>query len=321
MMFDLGLTYFDLDKHDLSLPKSALENMERIREYARKSLASNTWRAYESDIQGFRAWGGTIPATPELVASYLADHAECLAVSSLTRKLAAINKMHEMANHLSPTKSEIVRMTMRGIRREHSTKQRQASPLLRDDLIALINALSAYKKDIRDKALLMIGFSAALRRSELVALNMNDLEFTDAGLIITIRKSKTDQEGHGRKISIPNGRTRYCPVQTLKDWLTHLPHNEGPLFTNIRKGDNITADRLSSGAVSTIIKEHVQKIGLDPANYSGHSLRAGFVSTAAQMNVPEWKIMKQSGHKSHQTLLRYIRDAKLFEDHALDSIF
>lgn len=134
---------------------------------------------------------------------------------------------------------------MRGIRREHSIQQRQASPLLRDDLIALLNALSGDVKDIRDGALLMIGFAAALRRSELAALNINDIEFVDEGIIVYIRKSKTDQEGHGRKISIPFGRGRMCSVRLARSWLGVLPDNNRPLFCSIRKGGNVTNKRLS----------------------------------------------------------------------------
>lgn len=298
-----------------------VKNAERVKDYARKSLSPNTWKAYEQDIAAFLDWGGAIPASPELVASHIADLAGILAVASLNRRLAAINKLHEIGNHPSPTKSEIVRMIMRGIRREHSVQQRQASPLLRDDLIALLNALSGDVKDIRDGALLMIGFAAVLRRSELVALNINDIEFVDEGMIVYIRKSKTDQEGHGRKISIPSGRGRICPVRLVRSWLNVLPDSDGPLFRSIRKGGNVTDKRLSGGAVSVIVKDHVKRIGCDPVKYSGHSLRAGFISSAARMGVPEWKIMKQSGHRSHQMLFRYIRDTKLFEDHPLDTMF
>lgn len=298
-----------------------IKNAERVKNYARKSLSPSTWKAYEQDIAAFLDWGGTIAASPDLVASHIADLAGILAVSSLNRRLAAINKLHEIGNHPSPTKSEIVRMTMRGIRREHSVQQRQASPLLRDDLIAIVNALSGNVRDIRDGALLMLGFAAALRRSEIVALNKDDVEFVDEGLMLNIHKSKTDQEGHGRKISIPKGRSRLCPVKMVKAWIDVLPDDNAPLFRSIRKGGNITSKRLSGGAVSIIIKDHVKRMGLSPVKYSGHSLRAGFCSSAAQMGVPEWKIMKQSGHKSYQTVLRYIREAKLFEDHPLDIMF
>lgn len=302
-------------------PFLQIKNAEQVKAYARKSLSPNTWKAYEQDIAAFLDWGGAIPASPDLVASHIVDLAGILAVSSLNRRLAAINKLHEIGNHLSPTKSEIVRMTMRGIRREHSVQQRQASPLLRDDLIAIVNALSDDVKDIRDGALLIVGFAAALRRSEIVALNKDDIEFVDEGLILNIHKSKTDQEGQGRKISIPKGRSRLCPVKMVEAWIDVLPDDHVPLFRSIRKGGNITDKRLSGGAVSTIVKDHAECIRLDPVKYSGHSLRAGFCSSAAQMGVPEWKIMKQSGHKSYQTVLRYIREAKLFEDHPLDTMF
>lgn len=305
----------------LSSVKTGAENAEKVRAYAEKALSENTLKSYRSDLAHFYEWGGSIPATPELVASYLAEYAGELAVSTLGRRIASINKVHELQGHTSPTKSEIVRLTLKGIRREHSTKQRQAAPLLRDDLIAIINQIDDSLTGLRDKALLMVGFAAALRRSELVALNIEDIEFLSEGAVITLQKSKTDQEGQGRKIAIPKGRSRHCPVQTLQDWIFALGCKDGALFRSIRKGNNIQPDRLSDNAVSAMMKHYVALIGLDEKKYSGHSLRAGFVTSAAQIGIPEWRIMKQSGHKSHATMMRYVRDARLFEDHPLDAMF
>ena len=178
-------------------------------------------------------------------------------------------------------------------------------------------------KGKRDKALLLIGFAGALRRSELVALNIDDIEFVSEGVVLHIRKSKTDQEGRGRKIAIPKAKTqsRICPVKALRDWMDILPSSDESVYRSIVKNRQVQSKRLSDSAVSVIIKSHVKKIGLDPENYSGHSLRAGFCTSAAMMGLPEWKIMKQSGHKSHNVMMRYIRDARLFEDHPLDTIF
>ena len=161
----------------LSEPKTGAENAEKIRAYAEKSLSKNTLIAYQSDLEHFYEWGGTVPCTPEVIASYLVEFAGQLAVSTLSRRVASINKAHEMQGEKSPTKSELVRMTLRGIKREHSTRQKQAAPLLRDDLIAILNTMGDDALGVRDSALLALGFACALRRSELVALNINDLEF------------------------------------------------------------------------------------------------------------------------------------------------
>lgn len=311
----------EFDKVHLSKLKTGAENAEKVREYARNALSANTLKSYQSDLEHFYAWGGVIPTTPEVIASYIAEYAGELAVSTLSRRIASINKAHEMQGQSSPTKSEIVRMTLKGIRREHSTRQRQAAPLLRDDLIAILNHMPDDAKGLRDTAALMIGFAAALRRSELVTLNIEDIEFVSEGLVITIQKSKTDQEGQGRKIAIPRGRSRHCPVQSLQNWVFALGCQTGALFRSVRKGDNIQPDRLSDNAISCMVKEYAAKIGLDPAKYSGHSLRAGFVTSAAQLGIPEWRIMRQSGHKSHATMMRYVRDARLFEDHPLEAMF
>ena len=311
------------DKHHLSDTQNCITNAHKIKEYARKALSENTWKAYESDILHFFNWGGSIPSTPDFIASYLADFAGELATSTLSRRLAAINKLHEVAGHTSPTHSEIVRLTLRGIKREHKTAQKQASPLLRDDLISIIRIIPDTIRGKRDKAILLIGFAAALRRSEIVALNTNDVEFVTEGLILTIRQSKTDRDGKGRKIAIPKAANQklICPVTALQDWTDHFNPHASPLFINAHRGTEVQNKRLSDRSISLIIKKYVEQIGLDPSKYSGHSLRSGFISTCARMGIPEWRIMRQSGHRSHQTLMSYIRDARLFDDHPLNNIF
>ena len=303
--------------------KTLSEAQKRARDYARQALSKNTWKAYQCDLDHFTAWGGKIPSTPEKLTEYLSTFAGELAISTLSRRLASINKAHEMAGHPSPTTDQKVRLVMKGIRRAHSSKQKQASPLLRDDLISICSQMTDELKCKRDKALLLIGFAGALRRSELVALNIDDIEFLSEGVVLHIRKSKTDQEGRGRKIAIPKAKSqsRICPVKALKEWMDILPSSDESVFRSVRKGTYVQPTRLSESAVSVIIKSHVKKIGLDPENYSGHSLRAGFCTSAAMMGLPEWKIMKQSGHKSHNVMMRYIRDARLFEDNPLDIIF
>ncbi len=301
--------------------QTTIPHTERVRYYLEQSLSQNTHKAYQDDIAHFTSAGFSIPCLPEDVAAYIATYAGTLSIATLIRRLSGINKAHELMNHPSPTKSEIVRLTIKGIRREHNVKQKQAAPLLRDDLIAILNMLPADIRGIRDRAALMVGFTAALRRSELIALNVGDIEFVMEGMIVTIQQSKTDQDGLGRKIAIPRGRTRYCPVESVENWIENLPKENAPFLRSIRKGGHIQQERLSDSAISCMVKEHVAKIGLDPKQYSGHSLRAGCVTSLAQMGIPEWQIMKQSGHKSHATMMRYVRDARLFEDHPLEGLF
>lgn len=261
-----------------------LDLAQKVQGYARNALSPNTWKSYENDLASFHAFGGTIPASPETVAHYLTAYAGTLAVSSLIRRLAAINKAHVMRGLPSPTKSETVRMVMRGIRREHFTNQIQAAPLMRDDLVTIMNHIPDGTKGLRDRALLLVGFASAARRSELTALNVDDVEFVNEGVILHIRRSKTDQLGTGMKKSIPFAQGRHCPVKSLRGWMDCLRDGDKPLFRSIRKGGNIQSERLSDGAVSCIIKEYVQKIGLDPEKYSSHSCRAGCISSLAQMN-------------------------------------
>jgi integrase len=188
---------------------------EPVLAYVRQSLAANTRRAYLSDIAHFEAWGGSIPANPHAVASYLAEHAARLSIATLIRRIASVSKAHEARGLPNPTRSELVRATMRGIRRNRGSAQREAKPLLKEDLFLVLAAMGDNLKDVRDRALLLIGFAGGFRRSELVGLDASDIEHVRQGVVITLRRSKTDQDGGGRKIGIPYGRTRWCPVAAL----------------------------------------------------------------------------------------------------------
>ncbi len=290
---------------------------EQTAGYVANSLARNTRRAYLSDLVQFEAWGGSIPAKDALVAAYLTAHAEKLSAATLTRRIASISKAHAASGFPNPTRSEIVRSTLRGIKRRHGKPQREAKPLLRDELFATLEAMAdATLKDVRDRALLLVGFAGAFRRAELVAIDLQAVEFVPLGAVITIERSKTDQIGSGRKVGIPLGQTRHCPVRALETWISRSGYREGAVFRPIDKHGNSAQQRLSSGAVAKIVKCRVAHIGLDPARYSGHSLRAGFVTSAAQANVPSFKIRSQTGHASDAMLNRYIRDGKLFSDNA-----
>src|SRR5437763_2954962 len=203
----------------LDVPVSAIHCTnslpDKVANYVCDSLSPNTRRAYLSDLAEFERWGGSIPASPEVVASYLADRADTLAVATLVRHLASISKAHEARGLPNPTRSELVRATLRGIRRTRGCAQREAKPLLRDDLLLLLDARGDGLKDIRDRALLLVGFAGALRRSELVGLDLGDIEHVRQGMVLTLRRSKTDQDGQGRKIGIPYGRSRWCTLAAL----------------------------------------------------------------------------------------------------------
>jgi integrase len=198
-------------KHD---PTGAVEA------YVEAGIAPATRRAYRADLDHFEAWGGTLPATDTQVTNYLADHATVLKVATLTRRLAAISVAHKVRGLPNPAATPLVRATMRGIRRAHGATQHQAKPLLREDLFVVLGAMGDRLKDLRDRALLLIGFAGGLRRSELSAINFTDFERVREGIILTIRRSKTDQDGVGRKIGIPFGRTIHCPVRALENWLS-----------------------------------------------------------------------------------------------------
>ncbi|MFA7441268.1 MAG: site-specific integrase [Sphingomonadaceae bacterium] len=281
------------------------------------SLSSSSKRAYAADLRHFRASGGYIPSTPDAIACYLADLAQTHAAATIQRRLTSIAKAHRASGHDDPTKAEIVAATMRGIRRTKGMAQREAQALQRDDLFMVLERMGNRPLDIRDKALLLIGFAGAFRRSELVGLNCDDVEHVRQGLVLHLRRSKTDQAGQGRKIAIPFGRTRWCPVRHLTDWLAHAGIERGPLFRSINRHGHVSPHRLSGEAVSIIIKRHLAAAGFDPDRYSGHSLRAGLATSAAMAGASTFKIRAQTGHKSDTMLNRYIRDGDMFTDNAV----
>lgn len=280
------------------------------------SLADATKKAYRLDIAHFEATGRRLPATPETVASYLAEGVETYAVATLQRRLASISTAHRAINADDPTKSELVRATLRGARRTLGVKQRQAQALLRDDLFAILDRLGNRTKDVRDRAMLLLGWACALRRSELVALNVHDIAFTGQGALVAIRKSKTDQEGAGREIAVPFGRTRHCPIAALKRWLEVAGIETGPIFLGMDKHGNILPERISGEALSDVVKLRVRAAGYDPAVFSAHSLRSGFATSAAMAGATSYKIRQVTGHRSEAGLAPYLRTVDLFEDTA-----
>lgn len=292
---------------------------ERTKDYVRASSSEATLRAYKADLEHFMAWGGVIPASAELIANYLSDHADVLSVATLSRRIAAFSKIHAMRKLENPTKSELVRSTMRGIKRTHGIAPKQVSPLTRDRLIKVIETCGNDRKGVRDRALLLVGFASALRRSELLALRFKNVEFVPEGLILTIERSKTDQEGKGRQLGIPYAKGEYCPVKSLQAYIDYEQITAGPLFRSLSV-DGDGKSRLSGNGIAYIIKQRAKAAGFDPSMFSGHSLRAGFATSAAQAGAETWAIMKQTGHKSDATVRRYIREGELFNFNSLKGV-
>jgi integrase len=209
---------------------------------------------------------------------------------------------------------------MRGFRRVVGTAQREAKPILREDLFQMLEPMGDGPKDLRDKALLLLGFAGAFRRSELVGLDVADFEHVRQGIIVLLRRSKTDQEGRGRKIGIPHGRTRWCPVRSLMDWIEHAGIESGPVFRPVNRHGQVANQRMSGEAVSIIVKDRAEVAGFDPAAFSGHSLRAGLATSAAMAGVSTLSIRRTTGHASDAMLARYVRIGDIFTDNAAAAI-
>ncbi|WP_297339408.1 site-specific integrase [Pseudophaeobacter sp.] len=299
---------------------SALTGDKAVEHFIHESLSENTRKAYRSDLAHFTEWGGLLPANADMVARYLAHHAEALAPSSLARRVATLSKVHEANAWPNPCRSEIVRATMRGIKRVKGTAQDQARPLLREDLFIILDALGDDPRAARDRALLLIGWAGGFRSSELVGLDLTDVEEVREGLVLHLRRSKTDQTGKGRKVGIPVGRTRHCPVAALSVWQDALSKDEGPIFRPVDRHGNVQSDRLRSDAASTVLRKCLAKAGIDPDGYSGHSLRAGFATSAIKAGVPTYKVRAQTGHASDLMLSRYVRDAGMFDGNAAGAL-
>ena len=298
---------------------------DQARAYVQAAKAANTRRAYAADWRDFTTWcevAGVpaLPAAPETVTLYVTARAETSKVSTIQRRLIAISQAHQARRLESPTKSILVRETMKGIRRVKGTAQTGKAPTLTADIRAMVAALPTSPIGMRDRALLLLGFAGAFRRSELVALDVADLQFNRQGVVVTLRRSKTDQEGQGRTIGIPHGAAATCPVNALRSWLQLADIDDGPIFRPVNRHGHIAPARLSAGAVAEVVKRSARAAGLDPANYAGHSLRAGLATSAAAAGVSERAIMAQTGHRSVAIARRYIREGSLFRENAAAAV-
>ena len=297
-------------------------SLDRALEFARLSKAENTLRGYRADWRDFCGWcerngQRALPAGPETVAAYIAECAEHLKVGSIQRRLNAIAEAHKATGQESPTSAGIVRNTFKGIRRVLGTAAVQKAPAVTADIRAMVDASDAGLIGLRDRALILLGFAGAFRRSEIVGLDVADLAFTRDGLTVTLRRSKTDQEGQGRRIGIPYGSNpETCPVRTVQAWLEQSAIVEGPVFRSISRHGKVQPGRLSPVDVARVVKKLAERAGLDPSKYAGHSLRAGHATSAAAAGASERSIMDQTGHRSVQMVRRYIREGSLFRENS-----
>ena len=295
------------------------------------SKAINTVRAYKSDFKDFGlfcAQNGfkSLPSEPKIVSLYLTYlSTKDAKMSTLKRRLVSIGVIHRLKGHYLDTKHPSIIENIMGIKRRKGSIQKGKKPILISHLKQLINAIdeqnSEYIKKLRDRSLMLVGFSGAFRRNEIVSLDFDDLDFVEEGVKIQIRRSKSDQFGEGFVKALPYfANTKYCPVISLKNWLEISLINSGPIFRRFVKGSKLSENRLTDQTVALLIKEYLGLAGIDSKNYSGHSLRSGFATSAAESGVEERNIMAMTGHKSAEMVRRYIKEANLFKNNALNKI-
>ena len=281
----------------------------------KNSKANNTLRAYQSDFKDFSSFCAkngfsSIPTQPKIIALYLTHLSKSSKFSTLKRRIASISVIHKLKGHYLDTKHPIIMENLHGIKRTLGSRQKAKKPILINDLKLIIKAIN--KEKIRDKALILIGFAGGFRRSELVNIDYEDVEFVSEGVKILIKRSKTDQSGEGIVKAIPYfNNLEFCPVLALKDYIEHkknLNTMNGKIF------------EISDKSVALIIKRYANKAGLDASRYAGHSLRSGFATTAAEFGAEERNIMAMTGHKTTQMVRRYIHEANLFKNNALNKI-
>jgi len=284
----------------------------------RNSKAANTLRAYQADFKDFSTFCvknglNSMPTEPKIISLYLTHLSATSKFSTLKRRIASISVIHKIKGHYLDTKHPIIMENLLGIKRVKGSKQKAKKPILINDLRLIIKAIDqtnqTEKRKNRDKAIILIGFSGGFRRSELVNLIYDDIEFVNEGVKIFIKRSKTDQSGEGMTKAIPYfDNQSFCPVISLKNWMNNLEIKSGKIFD------------ISDKSIALIIKKYAFLSGLDPKKYSGHSLRSGFATSTAESGAEERNIMAMTGHKTTQMVRRYIQEANLFKNNALNKI-
>ena len=302
--------------------------LEALERYQEKPIAGSTRRAYDSDWSHFAEWCEyrglrALPVEPNTIARYLVEMASELSMATLQRRVLVVRRFHEETGGVPPTASPLVKNTIAHLRREVGVAQAGKAPLLLEDLRLALDAMPAGNTRVeqlraaRDRALLLVGWATALRRSELGSLALADVAFRREGMLVTVRRSKTDQEAKGRQIGVPLGREEaHCPVRALQAWLSVSGIEGGPLFVSVRRHGDLGKVGLSGEAIATVVQESVARIGLDPALYGGHSLRASLATSAAMQGADLLTIMRQTGHRSQTVAASYVRAADLFRTNA-----
>ena len=307
-----------------ALKEETLINLKNSKSY-------NTIRAYKSDYKDFELFclkNGfkPMPSDSKIVSLYLTYlSTKDVKMSTLKRRLVAIGVIHRLKGHYLDTKHPSIIENIMGIKRRKGSIQKGKKPLLINNLKTIINVIDDIKDDeikrYRDRTIILIGFSGGFRRNEIVSLDFDDLDFVNEGLKINLKKSKTDQFGEGLIKALPYfDNPNYCPVKSLQKWLNYSKIDNGPVFRRLNKGSKLTENRLTDQTVAILIKKYLQSSGIDSKNYSGHSLRSGFATSAADSGAEERSIMAMTGHKSTEMVRRYIKEANLFKNNALNKI-
>ena len=295
------------------------------------SKANNTLRAYKSDFNDFGIFCAkngfkSLPSEAKIVSLYLTHlSTKDAKMSTLKRRLVSIGVIHKLKGHYLDTKHPVIIENIMGIKRRKGSLQKGKKPILINTLKKIINVIDKQNKSeikrIRDRSIILLGFSGGFRRNELVSLNYEDLDFVSEGLKITLRRSKTDQFGLGSVKGIPYfDSPQYCPVMSMQNWIKISMINAGPIFRRFNKGSNLSDNRLTDQTIALLIKEYLKLAGINSKNYSGHSLRSGFATSAAESGAEERSIMAMTGHKSTEMVRRYIKEANIFKNNALNKI-
>ena len=296
----------------------------------KSSKANNTLRAYKSDFKDFGVFCAKhgfnpIPTEPKIVSLYLTYLSANSKISTIRRRLVSIGVIHKLKGHYLDTKHPVIIENLLGIKRKKGSIQTGKKPILINHLKQIINVIDEQKIEkiikLRNRTLILIGFSGGFRRTELVSINHEDLDFVDEGIKITIRRSKTDQFGEGMIKGIPYfDNEKYCPIISLKNWINISKIKTGPIFRRFAKSATLTKHRLTDQSVALVIKNCLKLVGIENENFSGHSLRSGFATVAAESGADERSIMAMTGHKTTQMVRRYIKEANIFKNNALNKI-